>query len=144
MKMKKNIIIACIMALFASCTAKTEQKSEVKIDSIKVDSVATATKPDSSKNPDMTAFAAEVDVNKDGKMSKAEWKAKGLPESSFDGFEKGRGFVLLEDYTKNPAPPGIDGNGDGKLTVAEFLAFDKEMSKKMKDGSLPPPPPKKP
>jgi EF hand len=137
--MKKNIIIACTMALFASCTTKTEQKSEVKTDSTKIDSVATASKSEIPKNPDMSGFAAEVDTDKDGKMTKAEWAAKHLPESSFNGFEKGRGYVILEDYTKNAAPPGIDGNGDGKLTVAEFLAFDKKMSANMPS----PPAPKK-
>ena len=89
----------------------------------------------------MTEFAAEVDTNQDGRMSREEWMAKGLPESSFNGFENGRGYVTLEDYQKNPAPPGIDLNEDGKLTVAEFVEFDKIMSEKMKDGDMPPPPP---
>ena len=101
---------------------------------------ACGNKDQTSQNPDMTDFALEVDTDKDGKMSREEWTSKGLPISSFDGFEKGRGFVTLEDYQKNPAPPGIDLNGDGKLTVAEFVEFDKQMSEKMKSGEAPPPP----
>jgi hypothetical protein len=95
---------------------------------------------DPSKNPDMTGLAQHVDANHDGKMAREEWAGQGLPMSSFNMFEKGRGFVTLEDYQKNAAPPGIDGNGDGTLTVEEFKAFDKKMSAQMKDGEGPPPP----
>lgn len=87
-----------------------------------------------SKNPDMREFAAQVDTDHDGKMSRAEWQAQGLPMSSFNMFEKGRGYVLLEDFQKNPAPPGIDLNGDGKLTVEEFKEFDRKMSAQMEKG----------
>lgn len=81
-----------------------------------------------SKNPDMRAFAAQVDTNHDGKMSRAEWQAQGLPMSSFNMFENGRGYVTLEDYESHPAPPGIDLNGDGVLTIEEFREFDRKMA----------------
>lgn len=89
-----------------------------------------------AKNPDMSGFAAEVDTNHDGKMSREEWAKAGLPFSSFNGFERGRGYVTLADYQTNPAPKGIDLNGDGILTVAEFKAFDAQMA-----GKQPPPRP---
>lgn len=92
---------------------------------------------DPADNPDMTRFAAEVDADGNGEMSRAEWEAKGLPNSSFDMFEKGRGFVTLEDYQVNAAPPGIDMDGDGFVTADEFVAFDKQMADQMG----PPPPP---
>jgi len=76
---------------------------------------------------DMAEFVASVDTNADGKMSRAEWAAAKLPFISFDGFEKGRGYVTADDYQNKPAPPGIDLNGDGKLSIAEFLAFDEKM-----------------
>jgi hypothetical protein len=85
-------------------------------------------------NPDMRPLAAQVDTNHDGRMSRAEWRKAGLPMSSFNGFEKGRGYVTLRDYQTHPAPPGIDLNGDGKVTVAEFRAFDRQMSARMRQG----------
>jgi hypothetical protein len=96
---------------------------------------------DQNGNPDMSPITAAVDTNKDGKMTRAEWSAQGLPESSFNGFEKGRGYVTQQDYEVNTAPPGIDADGDGKLTVDEFKAFDKKMSAPMKNGKASPPPP---
>ncbi|MDE2043263.1 MAG: hypothetical protein KGJ05_09330 [Alphaproteobacteria bacterium] len=92
-------------------------------------------------NPDFTPVVQAVDTNHDGQMSRAEWAAAGLPWSSFNMFEKGRGYVTQEDYDTNAAPRGIDINGDGKLTVEEFKAFDKMMSAKMKNGPPPGPPP---
>lgn len=83
---------------------------------------------DVSGNPDFSPVTQAVDTNGDGKMSREEWFSKGLPESSFNMFEKGRDYVTQEDYEENAAPAGIDINGDGKLTVEEFLEFDKSMS----------------
>lgn len=96
---------------------------------------------DKPHNPDMRELAAQVDTNHDGRLSRAEWQKAGLPMTSFNGFEKGRGYVTLRDYQTHPAPPGIDLNGDGKVTVDEFRAFDRQMSAKMGKG---PPPPAKP
>ena len=80
---------------------------------------------DASGNPDFSPVTQAVDTNGDGKMSLEEWTAKGLPMSSFNMFEKGRGYVTQKDYEENAAPAGIDINGDGKLTVEEFIEFDK-------------------
>lgn len=83
---------------------------------------------DVSGNPDFSPVTEAVDTNGDGKMSREEWTSKGLPISSFDGFENGRDYVTQKDYEENAAPAGIDINGDGKLTVEEFIEFDKSMS----------------
>jgi len=91
------------------------------------------------KNPDFSKVTAEVDKNSDGKMSKEEWQKAGLPMSSFNMFEKGRGFVTQADYEINAAPPGIDINGDGFLTVKEFIEFDKKMSAEGPPGGPQPP-----
>jgi hypothetical protein len=78
-----------------------------------------------AENPDFSPVTEAVDTNGDGKMSLEEWNAKGLPSSSFNMFEAGRGYVTQQDYEENAAPSGIDINGDGKLTVEEFIEFDK-------------------
>ncbi len=132
--MKKPFFTIGILVFLFSCKETPKESPQVN----NTTNIENAPPPppvmdgDTSKNPDMVDFAAEVDSNKDGQLSREEWVAKGLPTTSFDGFEKGRGFVTLEDYQKNPAPPGIDMNGDGKLTVEEFKEFDKMMSSKMK------------
>lgn len=138
--MKQTTFIYLSFILLAACNSP--KKQEAINAATTSDSVASPTA--TTKNPDVSEFVAEVDADKDGKMTKAEWKAKGLPETSFNGFEKGRGYVTQEDYEKNAAPAGIDANNDGKLTVAEFVAFDKEMAARMKSGGTPPPPPAKP
>ncbi|MBN1625723.1 MAG: hypothetical protein JW944_04295 [Deltaproteobacteria bacterium] len=89
---------------------------------------APAQSGDASGNPDFSLVTKAVDTNGDGKMSRAEWTSKGLPTSSFDMFEKGRDYVTQKDYEENAAPSGIDLNGDGKLTVEEFVEFDRSMS----------------
>jgi len=73
-----------------------------------------------------------IDRNKDGKLSHAEWRAEGLPESSFAGLSKGKGYVLPADWRAGDPPPGIDANGDCIITLDEFRAFDKKMSARMK------------
>ena len=38
-----------------------------------------------------------------------------------------QGCVTLERMNREPAPEGIDTNGDGRLTLAEMKAFDKKL-----------------
>jgi len=73
---------------------------------------------------DKAPFIAEVDTNRDGCMDRAEWTAAGLPESMFRQLKDTRGCV---QFTGAPAPAGLDSNGDGKLTVAKVLAFDRSV-----------------
>lgn len=83
--------------------------------------------------PDMRAFIAEVDRNKDGCASHDEWFGLGLPKSAYDMLKDAKGCVTLKAMTDTPAPPGIDLNGDGKVTVAEFLEFDRRGPPKLKE-----------
>lgn len=90
-------------------------------------------------NPDFSPVTEAVDTDGDGRMSRAEWQSAGLPESSFNMFENGRGYVTQTDYDVNAAPEGIDLDGDGRLTVEEFIVFDRTMSANMPPGGgLPP------
>lgn len=82
-------------------------------------------------NPDFTPVVQAVDLDNNGKMTRWEWQQAGAPISSFNMFEKGRGFVTQNDYDSSPAPQGIDINGDGKLTLSEFKQFDKQMAATM-------------
>ena len=70
---------------------------------------------------------AAVDTDRDGRMSLAEWQAAGLPMSSFNGLNQD-GYVTEKMMMAEGAPDGIDINGDGVLTIEEFLEFDKMMA----------------
>jgi hypothetical protein len=78
---------------------------------------------------DVTPLLHEVDRNHDGCMDHAEWQAAGLPESAYRILKDDKGCVTAAKMTTTPAPDGIDLNGDGKLTAAEFRAFDRKMSR---------------
>jgi EF hand len=80
------------------------------------------------KAMDVSPFFAEVDTNKDGCASLAEWKRAGAPLSSYRGLRDERGCVMLEKMSSTAAPDGIDTNGDGRLSLAELKAFDKKMA----------------
>lgn len=90
---------------------------------------------------DLNQLVKAVDTNRDGCMSHQEWKTAGLPESSYQGLKDKNGCVTLAKMQAEPAPPGIDLNGDGKLTVEEFREFDKRMSATIKNRPPQPPAP---
>lgn len=81
-----------------------------------------------AKKLNIEPFIAEVDVNKDGCMSAEEWKKAGAPQSSFDSMKDSKGCVMADKMRATEAPPDIDLNGDGKLTLAEMKEFDKKMA----------------
>ena len=112
----KALVFTAMLALGA-CHSQMKTQGQTETPALAVSKIP--------GNPDMSPLVAEVDTNHDGKMSRAEWQAAGLPISSFNMFENGRGYVTQADYDSHAAPKDIDINGDGKLTVAEFKAFDK-------------------
>lgn len=85
----------------------------------------------SPKSLDVSGFFAEVDRNKDGCASAAEWKRAGAPDSAYRMLADDTGCVTLARMNAVDAPAGIDANGDGRLTLSEFKAFDKKMSAQM-------------
>jgi hypothetical protein len=88
------------------------------------------TTPNSPISPakplDVTGFFAEVDKDHDGCITAKEWYGLGLPKSALDNLLDANGCITLAHLQSVAPPPGIDTNGDGKLTVAEFLAFAKK------------------
>ena len=67
-------------------------------------------------------------------MSYEEWRGVGMPQSSWDMLNKD-GCVTPKIMEDNGDPStDLDGNGDGKITLEEFLAFDKKMSAQMGGG----------
>jgi len=145
MKIYQLLLAIVMCAVISGCNSESTQSSDVPdspdasavteaVDTAAQDEMAgdeaamPAESSDVSGNPDFTPVTMAVDTNGDGQMSREEWTAAGLPMSSFNGFENGRDYVTQEDYEKGTAPGGIDINGDGKLTVEEFIEFDKSMS----------------
>lgn len=88
---------------------------------------------------DISPYVAEVDADGDGCMSHEEWVVKaGAPLSSYDMLKNEQGCVTFERMFNESAPGGIDADGDGRLTLAEMLEFDKKMAPLM-EGREPPP-----
>lgn len=85
-------------------------------------------------NLDKSELYKAIDKNKDGCMSYEEWHGVGMPDSSWNMLAKD-GCVTKEIMEENGDPStDLDGNGDGKITLEEFLAFDKKMSAQMGGG----------
>ena len=85
---------------------------------------------------DVTPFIQELDTNKDGKVSKAEWLAAGMEEGIFKFFDqKEEGFFLGEAVANMAHPAAIDANKDGKMTVAEVKEFIKTLPKPNASGA---------
>jgi hypothetical protein len=79
-------------------------------------------------NLDKSELYKAIDKNKDGCMSYEEWHAVGMPDSSFKMLAKD-GCVTAKIMEDNGDPStDLDANGDGKITLEEFKAFDKKMA----------------
>jgi len=79
-------------------------------------------------NLDKSELYKAIDKNKDGCMSYEEWHAVGMPDSSYKMLAKD-GCVTKKIMEDNGDPStSLDANGDGKITLEEFLAFDKKGS----------------
>jgi len=77
-------------------------------------------------NLDKSELYKAIDKNKDGCMSYEEWHAVGMPDSSYNMLAKD-GCVTKKIMEDNGDPStALDGNGDGKITLEEFLEFDKK------------------
>jgi hypothetical protein len=83
-------------------------------------------------------FFADIDTNKDGKLSKAEWKALDLPDAVFTRMDTDKdGFLTLKEVEANWYPGALDTNKDGILTVEKMKAFDVKMKSQKSSGGAP-------
>jgi hypothetical protein len=75
------------------------------------------------------SFFSQVDANKDGNISKEEWKAAGLQDSVFSYVNASKsGSIALKELEATKFPADLDTNKDGSLTVEKMIAFDKKQS----------------
>lgn len=126
--MIKRIVFGATALLLVGCNSQTSGSS-----SAAKSEPGKAPPEDVAQNPDVSAVVAAIDNNRDGRMSRLEWARAGAPQSSFDGLDKSkRGYVTKADMDGAPAPPGVDLDGDGKLTLDEFKEFDRRMGRKSK------------
>ena len=78
--------------------------------------------PTSTVKFDFTPFIEEVDTNKDGKISLAEWKASGVCESIFTMLHTAKeGDMTIEELTARMPQAEADQDKDGKLNVKEMI-----------------------
>lgn len=80
----------------------------------------------SGKKLDQSPLFNAADINKDGKISKAEWIAIGGSDGIFDYTDKNKdGFLTLAELNDTSPPDMADANKDGKFTLEEFQAMMK-------------------
>jgi hypothetical protein len=74
------------------------------------------------------SFVAKVDADKDGSMTKDEWKTAGLIDMPFTMCDSSKdGKITMEEMAVCALPEAMDANGDGVLAVSEMIEFDKKM-----------------
>jgi Ca2+-binding EF-hand superfamily protein len=81
------------------------------------------------KQYNVDEFVKQVDTDKDGSMSKEEWKDAGLIEMPFAYCDANKDDKLSEkEMADCRLPEAMDLDGDGVLMVGEMIEFDKMMA----------------
>lgn len=85
--------------------------------------------PMAMKKYDVGPFVAKVDADKDGAMTKDEWKTAGLAEMPFTFCDSSKDEkITAKEMAACELPEAMDGNKDGVLEVSEMIEFDKKMA----------------
>ncbi|MFC1495670.1 hypothetical protein ACFL6W_10345 [Thermodesulfobacteriota bacterium] len=75
------------------------------------------------------AFVKQVDADRNGSMSKEEWKGAGLVELPFNFCDADRDDKLSKkEMGECELPEAMDIDSDDVLTVGEMIEFDKRMA----------------
>lgn len=81
------------------------------------------------KQFNVDAFVKQVDTDKDGSMSKEEWKAAGLVDMPFTFCDTSKdGKLSAKEMADCQLPEAMDTDKDGVLLVDEMVEFDKRMA----------------
>ena len=81
------------------------------------------------KQYNVDAFVKQVDTDRDGSMSKEEWKDAGLVEMPFTFCDANQDSKLSsKEMADCRLPEAMDTDGDGVLMVDEMIEFDKRMA----------------
>ena len=80
------------------------------------------------KKYNVDEFVVKVDTDKDGSMTKDEWKTAGLADIPFTMCDTSKdGKLTKEEMAACELPEAMDANGDNILLVSEMIEFDKKM-----------------
>jgi hypothetical protein len=75
------------------------------------------------------AFVKQVDADRNGSMSKEEWKGAGLADLPFNFCDADRdGKLSKKEMGVCKLPEAMDTDSDSVLTVGEMIEFDKKMA----------------
>jgi hypothetical protein len=81
------------------------------------------------KQYDVNEFVKQVDTDRNGSMSKEEWKGAGLADMPFAFCDADRdGTLSSKEMADCRMPEAMDTDGDGVLMVDEMIEFDKRMA----------------
>lgn len=112
--LKRNIIIAILLLFAVPAIAQDGPPSGPGM---------------AMKNYKVDSFVKQVDSDKDGSMSKEEWKNSGLAEMPFSFCDSDKDSKLSkEEFAKCRLPEAMDTDKDDVLMVSEMIEFDKKMA----------------
>lgn len=115
--MKKESIIIVVLAVLCYSLPAPAQDSPPKGPSMAM------------KQYKVDAFVKQVDTDRNGSMSREEWKGAGLADLPFNFCDTDRDSNLSKkEMSECRLPEAMDTDKDDVLTVDEMIEFDKRMA----------------